>query len=217
MSASGGGSETARIAILAYDDVEPIDIGATYGVFSMARRYLPGLSFFLVAERAGPVSCTNGLTVIAHHGFDDCPPHDALIVLGGAGWVREAANTAALDFIRRSAASSRLTASVCTGAMILGAAGLLDDSTATTRRNAAPGEDAAPLAMLADRVPGLVPREAAVIDSGAIVTGGGVTLAIDASLYLLERFFGPPAREQVARLIDYDTAYRANQTAFSAL
>ena len=76
-----------RFAILAYDGVEPIDIGATYGVFSMAKRIVPDLEFFVAAKSGAEVRMANGLRLIADHGLDDCPSSDVLIVLGGPGWV----------------------------------------------------------------------------------------------------------------------------------
>ena len=69
-----------RFGIVVYEDVEPIDIGATYGVLSMARRIEPSIEMFLVAARAGAVRLLAGLEMVAHHGFADCPPADAFIV-----------------------------------------------------------------------------------------------------------------------------------------
>jgi len=63
----------ARIGIVLYDGVEPIDLGGTLGVISMASRLLRGLSATTIAEHAGPVRCAGGLTVLAAHGFTDVP------------------------------------------------------------------------------------------------------------------------------------------------
>jgi len=201
------------IAIFVYPEVEPIDVGATFGVFSMARRVVPGLGFFLVAEEAGPVVLTNGLTIDAPHGFADCPDHDALMVLGGGGWVEQAQNPAVQTFLARKG-DPRLLASVCTGGMILAGAGLLDGRSATTRRLGT--EDLTPLERLKRDHPEVDARPAQLIDTGRIVTGGGVTLAIDTALYLLDRFYGGAVREEIARLIEYDRAYAANRAAFEA-
>ena len=106
-----------RFAIFIYDGVEPIDIGATYGVLSMARRIRPEIEMVLVAEKAGPIACANALTVLAHHGIDDCPQADVLIVTGGPGWTRQCQNARVLDFIRAWPTDDALLASVCTGGM----------------------------------------------------------------------------------------------------
>jgi transcriptional regulator GlxA family with amidase domain len=209
--------QPARIGIVLYDGVEPIDIGGTVGVISMASRVLPGLSAVMIAERAGPVRCAGGLTVLAAHGFADVPPWapawdaacDAMVVTGGPGWLAQSRNAAMLAFLRGLDAG--LLASVCTGALILGAAGLLDGRRATTRRTAIGAEAEAPLARLAQM--GADARVAQLVDTGGPVTGGGVSLAHDLTLHLIGRLYGAAARDEVARLIEYDRAFAANRAA----
>lgn len=197
--------------IVVYDGVEPIDIGGTIGVISMARRVLPNIESVTIAERAGPVELAGGLTILAQAGFADAPACDVLVVCGGPGWRRETANASMLDFLRHPPAS--LVASVCTGAMILGAAGVLDGHMATTRRSAVGSEAQSPLAELASLAPAARGQAAAIIEDGAIITGGGVSLAIDATLYLIGKIYGEASRDDVARLIEYDRAYEANKKA----
>jgi len=199
----------ARIAILVYDGVEPIDIGGTYGVFSMARRVVPGLGFCTVAQSPAPVTLSGGLRMIPDHDFADCPAAEALVVCGGPGWPAERDKPAVLDFIRARAAGS-IVASVCTGGLILAATGLLDGGPATTRRHGI-GDEEPPLDFLGRLHPGVAPIEALVVDGGAVITGGGVSLAIDLSLHLLGRLFGDAAARDVAEVIEYNTAWRANR------
>jgi transcriptional regulator GlxA family with amidase domain len=201
---------STRFGIVVYDGVEPIDIGATVGVLSMARRLLPNLETVVVAERPGPVRLAGGFVVVAEFGYDALPSCDIFIVCGGPGWRNEVTNAATLAFLRRQDATH--VASVCTGAMMLAAAGVLDGRPATTRRRAVGTEEAAPLDLLNDFARGSVPRPAAVVDAG-VVTGGGVCLAIDATLYLIGRFYGDDALDDVARLIEYDRAFAANKAA----
>jgi transcriptional regulator GlxA family with amidase domain len=208
--------DEASFGIFIYDGVEPIDIGATHGVLSMAKRVLPNIAMTMLAERSGPVKLANGLTVIADHGLADCPPLDVLIVCGGPGWSAQIENPAVLDFIRDWAPRG-LLASVCTGGMILAAAGVLDGRQATTRRHAVGGEPAAPLRQMRDLRPDVTPVEALLVDQGAIVTGGGVSLAIDTTLHLLERLYGRKAAEDVATTIEYGVAWRANRDALPAI
>jgi transcriptional regulator GlxA family with amidase domain len=116
-----------------------------------------------------------------------------------------------LDFLRKP--STAQVTSVCTGAMILGAAGLLDGRMATTRRSAVGNEAQSPLQELASFAPTSRAQAAAVVDDGAVVTGGGVSLAIDATLYLIGKIYGEDARAEVAQVIEYDRAYDANRAA----
>jgi transcriptional regulator GlxA family with amidase domain len=203
-------SEAARIGVVIYDGVEPIDIGGTIGVISMAQRVLPALRAVTIADNAGPVRLAGGLTVLAEHSFADAPECDNIVVCGGPGWSQQVTAPAMLGFLRDQV--HERVASVCTGALILSAAGLLDGLPATTRRRAVGSEIAAPLDRLACFGVGVQPCEALVVDAG-IVTGGGVSLAIDATLYLLGRLYGEAARDEVAAVIEYDRAWAANRAA----
>jgi transcriptional regulator GlxA family with amidase domain len=86
-------------AILAYEGIEPIDIGATYGVLSMARRLLPGLRFFVVDNSSGELRMANGLRLLADYGFAHCPPAEVLMVLSGPGWQPASNDPSILAFI----------------------------------------------------------------------------------------------------------------------
>lgn len=207
-------ASAARIGVILYDGVEPIDIGGTVGVVSMAGRVLPGITAVTIAASAGPVKLAGGLTVLAEHGFADVPACDVLVVCGGPGWRDQVKDEAMLAFLRRQTPGQ--LASVCTGAMILAAAGLLDGLPATTRRRAAGGEEQAPLQLLSGLSVDVQSHEALVVDAG-IVTGGGVSLAIDATLYLIGRLYGQDIRDEVARVIEYDRAWAANQQALGIL
>ena len=206
---------SACFAILAYEGIEPIDIGATFGVLSMAKRVDPSLDFFVNAREAGDFEMTHGLRLVAQHGFADTPFADVLIVLGGPGWEAASQDAETLDFIRERHAAGTTIASVCTGGMILAAAGLLTGRKATTKREILPGEKR-PLDLLAGD-PAVDAREARIVDEGDIVTGGGVSLGIDMTLYLLGRFCGDATRDETARILEYDRAYHANAAALPDL
>jgi transcriptional regulator GlxA family with amidase domain len=206
-------SDPARLGVLIYDGVEPIDLGGTVGVVSMARRVLPGVDAPLIARQAGPVRLAGGVTVLADHGIAAAPVCDVVIVCGGPGWPSAAADAVLLDYLRGLAPEG--IASVCTGALILAAAGVLDGRIATTRRRAVGQEAAAPLDLLGCSG-AITAKTAQVVDCG-VVTGGGVSLAIDATLYLLGRLYGGEAADEVARAIEYDRAYAANRAALGSL
>lgn len=202
---------SGTIAIYVYDGVEPIDIGGSYGVFSMARRVIPDLRFFTVAETTEPVVLASGLTMLPDHDFAGCPPFAALVVCGGPGWKEQREREAVLEFLRRREPGT-VTASICTGSLVLAAAGILDGLQATTRRMGI-GEETSPLDFLGAVHEAVTPVEARIVDCGEVVTGGGVSLAIDLSLHLIAKLWGETARRETARVIEYEAAWKANQAA----
>lgn len=204
-------SGPSRIGIIVYEGVEPIDVGGTVGVISMARRILPNLDYTLIAETAGPVKLASGLTVFADSNFENALPCDTYIVTGGPGWREQVKNPAMLAFLAKHQPAQM--ASVCTGALILAASGQLTGKTATTRRRAVGAETDAPIDLLSAQH--RVPRtpSAAIVDDNGTVTSGGVSLAIDGTLYVLGKLYGDAIRDEVASIIEYDRAFAANREA----
>lgn len=205
-----------RFSLLAYPGIEPIDIGATHGVLSMAKRIVPAIEMAVLAKDGGEVVMANGLRLIADYGLDDAPGADILMVLGGPGWSDAAQDPELLSHIRTFHAAGGTVAGVCTGGMILAASGLLDGGRATTKREIVAGE-ARPLDLMGARHPHVETLEARLIDRGRVLTGGGVSLGIDMTLHLIERFEGADAARETARILEYGTAWEANKAAFPAL
>lgn len=193
--------------IFIYDGVEPIDL-ATFGVLSMARRIAPHIGVCTIAPKAGIVRLANGLDVVAQFGIDEAPSCDIVIVTGGPGWEAQSNSPATLDYIRCVHASGRV-ASVCTGAMILAASGVLDDGAATTKRAVVPPETS-PLTRMRDKFPSVDVREVPIVDAGTVVTGGGVSLCIDTTLYIIAKMLGDGVADETARIIEYQRSRAAN-------
>jgi len=204
-------SDAARIGVVIYEGVEPIDVGGTAGVVSMARRILPAISSIMIAERAGPVRLAGNVTVMADADFQAAPACDVFIVCGGPGWREQVVNPAMLEFLRSRRREE--IASVCTGALILAAAGTLDGLSATTRRAAVGTETDSPLSLIPAYAKNATPQAALIVVDQGVVTSGGVSLAIDGTLYLIGRIYGEDARDEVARVIEYDRAFEANRRA----
>ena len=199
-------------AILAYEGIEPIDIGATYGVLSMARRLAPGLRFFVVSKSGGELAMANGLRLVADYSFQDCPDANVLMVLGGPGWQVASSDPEITAFIARFHRSQGTVAGVCTGGMILAASGLLAGRRATTKQEVVDGETS-PLDLLAQNYPGTEAVSARLVDTGSVLTGGGVSLGIDMTLHLIRRFLGREVAEETARILEYRRAWQANAAA----
>ncbi|HEY1935080.1 MAG TPA: DJ-1/PfpI family protein [Acetobacteraceae bacterium] len=204
-----------QFGVLIYDGVEPIDL-ATFGVLSMARRIRPEIDICTIAPQGDVVTLSNGLRVIPDYDLASAPLLDVLIVTGGPGWVVQADTPHMLDFLRTTAAADTLLVSVCTGGMILGASGVLDGLSATTKREVVPPEHP-PLQVMRERWPQIEVREASLVDEGNVITGGGVSLCIDAMLYLLARLFGQAVAQETARILEYDRAWAANLSQFPPL
>jgi len=203
-----------RFGVLIYEDVEPIDLAAL-GVLSMARRVQPDIEICTIAPRQGVTRLANGLRVIADYNFQTAPKLDVLIVTGGPGWTAQSKSPETLAFIRDSAVEIPVV-SVCTGGMILTASGVLDGRAATTKREVVPPE-VSPLQRLRDEYPAVAAQEASLVDTGTIVTGGGVSLCIDTMLHLLKKLYGPETAAETARIIEYQRAWAANLEQFPPL
>lgn len=196
-----------KFGIFIYDGVEPVDL-ATFGVLSMARRIRPEIEICTIAPRAGVVLFSNGLTVMADYGVQNAPALDVVIVTGGPGWIDQARDEETLGFLRRIAGDTVL-ASVCTGGMILAASGVLNGLTATTKREVVEPEYP-PIDILRKNDVDIEVREGIYVDNGNIVTGGGVSLCIDTTLYLLEKLFDARTASETARIMEYSVARNAN-------
>jgi transcriptional regulator GlxA family with amidase domain len=197
------------VAIVLFDDVEVLDFAGPFEVFGVAGLRgggAPPFRVLTVAERPGPVVARNGLTVTPHHTLDDCPPADLLVVPGGGGrradgtplgTRREMTNGRLLDWVRARDRESELTLSVCTGSLVLGAAGLLDGRRATTHHLAY--DELRRVAPRAEVVEGVK-----MVDAGRVVTSGGISAGIDMSLAVVARLLGHDAAAETARYMEYD-------------
>ena len=155
-----------HVTFLLYAGIEPIDLAAI-GVVSMAKRVIPQLSYETVAATTEPVRFSNGLMVLPDRTFDAVRAVDVLVVPGGLGWRGASRDPGVLSFIRRVAPSATVC-SVCTGAMILAEAGVLDGLAATTKVEVVSPERS-PLAELRETHPEIRAERALVIDAGSVI------------------------------------------------
>ncbi len=197
------------VGILIFDDVEVLDFCGPFEVFAMARapseaadateERAPLFHPLTIAERPEIVRCRGGLLVQPHHTIHDHPPLDILVVPGGQGTRRERTNRTLLDWIAAQDRQTALTTSVCTGAFLLAANGLLDGLRATTHW--------ASIGWLRDYHPAIDVRDdLRVVDEGRVVTSAGVSAGIDMALHLVGRLHGPSVAAETARRMEYDWA-----------
>jgi transcriptional regulator GlxA family with amidase domain len=183
-----------NIAIVLYERFTALDAIGPYEVLSR----LPGANVAFLAAEPGPVRTDNGmLTLLAEHALEHMPHPDILLVPGGPGEVAARAGGAVLDWLREADRTSTWTTSVCTGSLILAAAGLLDGKRATSHWLAL--EE---LGRLGARVGG-GPSERVVFD-GKLVTAAGVSAGIDMALTLAARIAGDAVAQAIQLGIEYD-------------
>ncbi len=202
-----GGDTPRTVGILIFPEVEVLDFCGPFEVFASASRppATDGgtetrlFDVRIIAEKPEVVRCRGGLLVQPHHTFTDHPPLDILVVPGGYGTRTEQENPVVLDWIRRQRAGDALTTSVCTGAFLLGAAGLLDGKRATTHWGT--------IDLLGEELPKTqVLRDARVVDEGEIITSAGVSAGIDMALHVVRRLHGDDVARRTARDMEYEAA-----------
>ncbi|MEO2026002.1 MAG: GNAT family N-acetyltransferase [Fuerstiella sp.] len=191
-------SRTAgNVAILLFDDVEVLDFCGPFEVFSVAGNLTdpPSLNVFTVAENSS-IRARNGLTVIPDYTLSNCPRVDVLLVPGGIGSRKEVNNKPLIDWIRTTSKTAGLVLSVCTGALLLGKAGLLDGLGATTHHGA--------FDVLRETVPtATVHEQRRFVDNGRIITSAGIAAGIDMSLHVVARRLGAEVAAATASHMEY--------------
>jgi transcriptional regulator GlxA family with amidase domain len=210
-----------RIAIVAYDGCQPLDVIGPHEVFATARHLQqekgardPGYEVLLAAPTRAPVRSESGVTLVPAVALSQllrrkAPPLHTLMVAGGAGTRHAARDPAAAAVIARLAPRARRLASVCTGAFMLAAAGLLDGRRATTHWAHCPD--------LAQRHPKVrVEADPIYVRDGKVWTSAGVTAGIDLALALVEEDLGREVATAVARELVVFVRRAGGQSQFSA-
>ncbi len=197
-------ARTRSVGILLFNGIEILDLAGPYEVFTTATRVkqrqnpgiFPPFLVFTLAENLKPVKTRQGMEVIPQFTIGEHPAMDMLIVPGGVVDV-EMQNTRILDWINETARKTTVTASVCTGAFLLAAAGVLFEKTATTH-----WEDAKDLQARFPHVK--VQPGKPWIDNGSVVTSAGISAGIKMSLHLVARLESKQLATRTARQIEFD-------------
>ena len=187
-----------NIGIYIYDNAEVLDFSGLFEVFTTATRIYTGekpFNVFMIGETGEMVTARAGYQVKPTYGFDDHPPIDVLIVVGGFHY-EEVKKTHVLDWIAKQADQAQFVASVCSGTWLLAEAGVVTNQNVTTHWEYIP--------ILLQRYPELnVQENARWIDEGKIITFAGISAGIDMSLHLVGKFYSLRLAEKTARQMAY--------------
>jgi len=199
---------TRKVAILIFDDVEVLDFCGPFEVFSVAGRWGGNKPFeaFTVAEKK-KVRTRGGMIVQPTYTFRNCPKADIVVIPGGGGrrkdgtpfgTRREMENPALLKWIQKFAPTSEQVLSVCTGALLIAKAGLMENLSVTTHHMAF-GE----LEKVAPKSARIC-KAIRVVDNGQVVFSGGVAAGIDAAFHIVGKLLGEEVAVKTAKYIEYN-------------
>jgi len=183
---------TLHIGLLVFPGVQQLDLTGPHDVLAS----VPDAAVHLVWKSREPVASSSGLALAPTCTFDDCPPLDVICVPGGIGINDLLLDAETIAFVQQRAAAARYVTSVCTGALVLGVAGLLRGRRATTHW--AFHSLLEPL--------GAVPVRERVVRDGNLITGGGVTAGIDFALTIAAELAGDEEAQSIQLALEYAPA-----------
>jgi cyclohexyl-isocyanide hydratase len=181
-----------RIGLLLFPKITQLDLAGPYEVFSR----MPGAAVHLIWKDTQPSRSEWGLELRPDTRFEECLALEVLCVPGGPGAFEHLGDAVVVDAIRSIAQRSRLVSSVCTGAFLLGAAGLLAGKRATTHW--------ASRELL--REFGAILDDGRIVVDGNLITTGGITAGIDFGLHVVAQLLGPEAAKEIQLAMEYDPA-----------
>lgn len=189
---------TKNVAILIFNDVEVLDFCGPFEVFSVTNEIhsLKPFNVYTVAENDKPVIARNNFSVNPRYTINNCPKPDILIVPGGQGTRKEMNNPVLVNWVKDSFNSVELLLSVCTGALILAKAGLLEGLSATTHHGA--------FDLLRKAAPNTkIVKDQRFVDNGKIILSAGISAGIDMSFYVVEKLLDKNAVVATSKQMEY--------------
>jgi transcriptional regulator GlxA family with amidase domain len=192
-----------QVGIVLYEDVEVLDFCGPFEVFSVTRlneekrrEELSPFQAFLVAESTSPVIATGGMKVVPDYDLESCPKLDILLVPGGWGFRPQMNNERLLKWVADRSREVETLTSVCTGALLLAKAGLLDGKRATTHWRW--------LDSMQEMFPKTtVEKRLHFVEEGAFFSSAGISAGIDMTLRLVARYYGEAVARATARHMEY--------------
>jgi transcriptional regulator GlxA family with amidase domain len=197
------GTNRKQVGILLFDNIEVLDFCGPFEVFSVTRlneekrrEELSPFNVFLVAEIKDPIVTTGGMKVLPDYDLNDCPVLDVLVVPGGWGTRKEMNNERLLTWIADRSREVEALTSVCTGALLLGKAGLLDGKRATTHWRS--------LDWMQELFPKTsVEKQLHFVEDGSLFTSAGISAGIDMALKVVSHYFGEATARATAKHMEY--------------
>jgi len=192
-------SNPRNVAILIFDDIEILDFAGPYEVFNVASEVTTPASFYVynVGISMRPVVGRGRFTVTPQYSIESCPQADLLVIPGGYGTRPLMKHEGLMSWLREQSGKVEWLLSVCTGALLLGKAGLLEDCSATTHHTAYEA-----LKKISPRT-NVVEGQRFVQASPRIMTAGGISAGIDLSLHMVELLAGRDARAAAEDEMEY--------------
>lgn len=190
--------QARNVAILIFEQVEPLDFAGPFEVFIAGSNRGQDFKVYTVAENDSSIKTLGGLSINPAYTIANCPKPDILVIPGGWGSRKEMNNETITSWIREASNDVEIILSVCTGALILAKAKLLDGLKVTTNRLA--------INELRNVVPTSTEifEEARYVDNGKIVLSAGVSAGMDAALYVVEKILGEDRAIKAANIMEYD-------------
>jgi len=194
-TAAGQDAGTTRtLGVVLFPGFELLD---AYGPLEMWGNLKPNVKVVTVSATKGPVQSAQGPKTVAEYSFEDCPKLDLILVPGGFGVLQVVQDEDSLKWLRSRSGEAELTMSVCNGASVLAAAGLLDGREATTNKAywqlaTGHGTDVKWV------------KQARWVDDGDVVTSSGVSAGMDMTLHVIERLYGEDTAQRLADMTEYE-------------
>ncbi|GGH58157.1 AraC family transcriptional regulator [Paenibacillus silvae] len=190
--------QARNVALFIFEQVEPLDFAGPFEVFISGSNRGQDFNVYTVAEMEGPIQALGGLSINPAYTIHNCPDPDILVIPGGWGSRKEMNNETITSWVRDVSNDVEILLSVCTGALILAKAYVLDGLKVTTNRLA--------MKELREIIPASteIIEDIRYVDNGKIVLSAGISAGMDAALYVVERLLGEERAIQTANIMEYD-------------
>lgn len=188
-----------NIGILIFDDAEVLDFAGPFEVFSVTSELnnYELFNVFTVAKSIQPISTVNGLSVNPTYNFSNCPHLDILIIAGGSGTRKQILCDTTLQWINKMHQQTEYTLSICSGSMLLGALGLLDNKPYCTHHEI--------YDLMSKIAPtGIPQKDKRYVNFEKTYTSGGISAGIDLSFHMVEKLHGKEITQKTAAYMEYD-------------